>query len=106
MVAQGQKDGKTEVAPFLRTEFGGFLSEPSAVTPFDGATATFALNPAVWFLLGLLIAAPFSGDCVAHQSRVFTYPPAPNSGAISMLIEPLILSKCVAPENYFRLRMI
>jgi hypothetical protein len=37
----------------------------------------------VWFLLGLLIAAPFSGDCVAHQSRAFTYLPELISGATS-----------------------
>jgi hypothetical protein len=42
------------------------------------------LNAAVWFLLGLLIAAPFSGDCVAHQSRAFTYLPELISGATSL----------------------
>ena len=28
---------------------------------------------AMWFLLGLLITASFSGDCVAHQSRVLQH---------------------------------
>ena len=59
-------------------------SSVSVLSPFKAATATFALNAAVWFLLGLLIAAPFTGDCVAHQSRVFTYLPALISGATSV----------------------
>ena len=40
-------------------------------------------------LLGLLIAAPLAGDCVAHQSRVFTYLPVLFSGAASLALNIL-----------------
>jgi hypothetical protein len=42
------------------------------LSPLSAASATFALYAAVWFLLGLFITAPLSGECVAHQSRFFT----------------------------------
>ena len=42
---------------------------------------------AVWFLLGRFIAAPFSGDYLAHQSRFFTYARVLSSGVTSARAE-------------------
>src|SRR6266446_5216263 len=47
-------------------------SSASVLSPFSAANATFALNVAVWFLLGLFITAPLSGNPFAHKSRFFT----------------------------------
>ena len=42
---------------------------------------------AVWFLLGHFIAAPLSGDHLAHPSRFSTYARVPNSVATFLVSE-------------------
>lgn len=59
-------------AIWLRWTSNFYDGSAKVLSPLSTANSTFTLHAAVWFVLGLVIAAPPSGNCVAHQSRSFT----------------------------------